>query len=251
LRAAGLTVHSGVLQPACDELSAAFRKHVTTGVPLVTLKLAASLDGRIATVTGASRWITGADSRRFTHRLRAEHDAILVGAQTVMRDDPELTCRLRGGRNPIRVILDGRLRLPLTSRVLTNTRSAATLIVTARQAPAAKIRQVEARGAQVLQLPATAGRIAMPQLLRALGRRGIMSVLIEGGATVAAAALKARLVDRLLVFYAPKLIGGDGQAMLGPLGVRGLHDAPRLGRLQVRRFATDVLVATEIVQVKR
>ena len=251
LRAAGIAVHSGVLQPACDELIAAFRKHVTRGMPLVTLKLAASLDGRIATVTGDSRWITGADSRRYTHRLRAEHDAILVGAETVRRDDPELTCRVRGGRNPLRVILDGRLHLPLTARVLTDTRSAATLVVTARHAFAARIRQVKAHGAQILQLPATAGRIAMTPLLRALGRRGIMSVLIEGGATVAAAALKAGVVDRVLVFYAPKLIGGDGRAMLGSLGVRRMRDAVELGRVRVRRFAEDVLVATEIGQVKR
>src|SRR5512135_2351615 len=117
LRAARIAVTGGVLQPDCDELIAAFRKHVTTGLPLVTLKLAASLDGRIATATGESRWITGPESRLFTQRLRNEHDAILVGAQTVIRDDPELTCRLRGGRNPLRVVLDGRLRVPLGARV--------------------------------------------------------------------------------------------------------------------------------------
>jgi diaminohydroxyphosphoribosylaminopyrimidine deaminase/5-amino-6-(5-phosphoribosylamino)uracil reductase len=247
LRAAGIDVSRGVLQSECDELIAAFRKHVTTGLPLVTLKLAASLDGRIATARGESRWITGADSRRFVHRLRAEHDVILVGAQTVMHDDPELTCRLRGGRNPLRVVLDGRLRLPLRARVLTNTASAATLVIAGRQAPAAKIKQVEARGAEVLCLPATQGRIALRRVLRALGARNVMSVLLEGGATVAAAALKARLVDRLLIFYAPKLIGGDGRPMLGALGVRRLQAAPQLGPLRLRRFAQDVLVATEVL----
>jgi diaminohydroxyphosphoribosylaminopyrimidine deaminase / 5-amino-6-(5-phosphoribosylamino)uracil reductase len=247
LRAAGIVVESGVLQPECDELSAAFRKHVTTGLPLVTLKLAASLDGRIATASGESRWITGEDSRRYVHRLRAEHDAILVGAQTVIRDDPELTCRLRGGRNPLRVVLDGRLRLPLRARVLTHTASAATLVVTGPRASAAKIRDVEVRGAQVLRLPLTAGHLSLPRLLRALGQRHIMSVLIEGGATVAAAAIRSRLVDRLLIFYAPKLIGADGRPLLGPLGVRRLRQAPRVGRLRIKRFAQDVLVATEVL----
>lgn len=247
LRRAGITVSSGVEQARCEELIAAFRKHVTTGLPFVTLKLAASLDGRIATVSGASRWITGEDSRRFAHRLRAEHDAVLVGAETVRRDDPELTCRVRGGRNPLRVILDGRLRLPVTARVLANTDTAPTLVVVGRDAPARKIRQIEARGAEVLALRASAGRVSVQALLRALGRRGILSVLIEGGASVAAAALAARMVDRLLIFYAPKLIGGDGRPMLGALGVRRLAHAPRLGRLRVTRFAQDVLLATDVL----
>lgn len=247
LRAAGIDVSSGVLQPECDALIAAFRKHVTTGLPLVTLKLAASLDGRIATSSGESRWITGEASRRFVHRLRAAHDAILVGAQTVIHDDPELTCRLRSGRNPLRVVLDGRLRLSPRARVLTHTDAAATLVIAGRHVSAAKIKQVEAHGAQVLRLPATEGQIALRRVLRALGARNVMSVLIEGGATVAAAALKARLVDRLLIFYAPKLIGGDGRPMLGALGVRRLQAAPRLGRLRLRRFAQDVLVATEVL----
>ena len=247
LRAAGIDVTMGVAQSACDELIAAFRKHVTTGLPLVTLKLAASLDGRIATATGESRWITGAASRRSVHHLRATHDAILVGAETVIHDDPELTCRLRGGRNQLRVILDGRLRLPLSAKVLTHTETAATLVVTGQQASAAKIRQIEARGATVMRLPATSARVSMARLMRALGKRNVASVLIEGGATVAAAALAAHVVDRLLIFYAPKLIGGDGRPMLGPLGVRRLLQAPRLGPLRVRRLAGDVLVATEVL----
>ena len=135
LQRAGISVTSGVERARCEDLIAGFRKHVTTGVPWVTLKLAASLDGRIATATGESRWITGADSRRFAHRVRAEHDAILVGAETVIRDDPELTCRIRGGHNPLRVIVDGRLRIPLTARVLTRLDAAATLVITSARAP--------------------------------------------------------------------------------------------------------------------
>ena len=247
LREAGIEVESGVEQAACDELIAAFRKHVTTGLPLVTLKLAASLDGRIATAGGESRWITGEDSRRFVHQLRATHDAVLVGAETVIRDDPELTCRIRGGHNPLRVVLDGRLRVPLRARVLTNTGAAATLVCAGRRAPATKLRWMQEHGVEVLRLSDRAGNVPMRQLMRALGQRGIMSVLIEGGATVAAAAVGARLVDRVLIFYAPKLIGGDGRPMLAPLGIRRLADAPQLRRLQVKQFAADVLVATEMV----
>lgn len=246
LRAAGIAVAGGVLEADCETLIAAFRKHVTTGMPLVTLKLAASLDGRIATATGDSRWITGADSRRYAHRLRAEHDAVLVGAETVIRDDPELTCRLRGGRNPLRVILDGRLRVPVGAKVLADTTTAATLVVTSRQAPAAALRRIEATGAAVLRLPTTRGGIAMAPLLRALAARNILSVLVEGGATVAAAALRAAVVDRLLVFLAPQLIGGDGRPMLGSLGVRRLQQALPLGSLHVKRFARDVLIATQV-----
>jgi diaminohydroxyphosphoribosylaminopyrimidine deaminase/5-amino-6-(5-phosphoribosylamino)uracil reductase len=246
LCAAGVEVEGGIERAACDELIAAFRKHVTTGLPLVTLKLAASLDGRIATASGESRWITGEDSRRFAHRLRASHDAVLVGAETVIRDDPELTCRISGGRNPLRVILDGHLRVPLRAQVLTNTGAAATLVCTGRGAPVTRVRRIQQYGVEVLRLPDRAGSIGMKQLMRALGRRGIMSVLIEGGATVAAAAVSARVVDRVLIFYAPKLIGGDGRPMLGPLGIRRLAGAPRLQRLQVKRFAADVLVATEM-----
>src|SRR5262249_18708544 len=155
-----------------------FRKLVTSGLPFVTLKLAASLDGRIATATGASRWITSAASRRYAHRLRAEHDAVLVGAETVIRDDPQLTCRVRGGRNPLRVILDGRLRLPLRARVLTNLGSASTLIVAGRRAPARKLRRIAALGAHVAILPERAGRVSVRRVLRTLAQRGLASVLI-------------------------------------------------------------------------
>ena len=246
LRAAGVAVTHGVEAAACEELIAAFRKHVTTGLPWVTLKLAATLDGRIATNTGDSQWITGAVSRRFVHRLRAEHDAILVGAETVIHDDPELTCRVRGGRNPLRIVLDGRARIPPTARVVTTCGVVPTLVVAGRDAPASRIHRLERAGVEVVRLPASTGRIAFRRVLRALGRRGLCSVLVEGGATVAAAAIAAGGVDRLLAFYAPTLIGADGRPMLGALGVRSLRQAPRLGPLQVRRMAGDILVTANV-----
>jgi diaminohydroxyphosphoribosylaminopyrimidine deaminase/5-amino-6-(5-phosphoribosylamino)uracil reductase len=246
LRAAGVAVAHGVEVAACEELIAAFRKHVTTGLPWVTLKLAATLDGRIATSSGDSRWITGAVSRRFVHRLRAEHDAILVGAETVIHDDPDLTCRLRGAHTPLRIVLDGRARIPPTARVVTSCDAVPTVVVVGRDAPAARVRRLERGGVEVVRLPASAGRISFRRVLRALGRRGLSSVLVEGGATVAAAAIAAGDVDRLLAFYAPMLIGADGRPMLGALGVRYLRQAPRLGPLQVRRMAGDILVTASV-----
>jgi diaminohydroxyphosphoribosylaminopyrimidine deaminase/5-amino-6-(5-phosphoribosylamino)uracil reductase len=247
LQAAGIAVDSGVEQVACDELIAAFRKCVVNGLPLVTLKLAASLDGRIATVSGESHWITSEPSRRHAHRLRAEHDAILVGADTVIHDDPQLTCRLRGGRNPLRIVVDGRLRLPLDSKVLTTASEIPTLILTSRTAPAGKVKRIRALGAEVLALPGKQGQISLRLAMRRLAARGVSSILVEGGATIAAAALRAGVVDRVYLFYAPKLIGADGRPMLGALGVRRLRQALQLGRLQVRRFAGDLFVATQVI----
>jgi diaminohydroxyphosphoribosylaminopyrimidine deaminase/5-amino-6-(5-phosphoribosylamino)uracil reductase len=251
LRRAGLVVRTGVLQQECDELIAPFRKHVTTGLPFVTLKLAASLDGRIATAAGESRWITSAASRALVHRLRGQHDAILVGAETVIRDDPELTCRSAGGRNPLRVVLDGRLRITARSRVARDGK-APTLVVCAADVAASGRRKLESKGVEVMALPAKEGRVPLRGIMRALGRRDVMSVLVEGGADVAAGILEAGLADSLLLFYAPKLIGGDGRPMIGPLGVRRMRDALELDPPAVRRLGPDfVLISRPVLISKR
>ncbi len=245
LRRRGLAVDVGAEAASCAELIAGFAKRVRTGLPLVTLKLAASLDGRIATRTGASRWISSAAARRLVHRLRNEADAVMVGAGTVIADDPALTCRLRGGRNPLRVIVDGRLRIPLRARVLTNGAARGTLIATVTD----KGRKVEAlrrQGAEVVIMPARQGMLSVRRLLRTLAGRGISSVVIEGGATLAAAALRERVVDRLLCFYAPKLIGGDGRAMIGPLGTDSLAHAYPLRDVRVGRVGSDLVVQARL-----
>lgn len=246
LRAAGLDVVTGVLEREGDALIAYFRKLVTTGRPFVTLKLAASLDGRIATASGESRWITSAASRRFVHRLRNRHDAVLVGAATAIHDDPQLTCRLRGGRNPWRVIVDGRLQLPLAAGVVTTARAIPTLVFAASDAGTRRVAALRDAGVDVVLLPAQRGKLAWPGILGELGRRGVASVLVEGGSEVAAGLLAARCADRLNLFLAPTFIGGDGRALLGSLGVRHLRDAVALGRLEVRRFAQDLFLATDI-----
>jgi diaminohydroxyphosphoribosylaminopyrimidine deaminase/5-amino-6-(5-phosphoribosylamino)uracil reductase len=245
LRRRGIEVRTGVEETACAELVAAFRKHAETGLPLVTLKLAASLDGRIATRTGESRWITGPNARRLVHRLRNEVDAVMVGAQTIIDDDPLLTCRLRGGRDPLRVVVDGRLRIPLGAKVLTNEAAPGTLIATVVRKPRI-FESLRRKGATTLVLPGKNGLLSLRRLLRSLGKRGVCSVLIEGGATLAAHALRERVVDRLFLFYGPKLIGADGRPMLGALGVADLADACRVQDLRLARIGPDFVVQARL-----
>jgi diaminohydroxyphosphoribosylaminopyrimidine deaminase/5-amino-6-(5-phosphoribosylamino)uracil reductase len=234
-------VSEGVEAAACRELIAAFARHARSGRPLVTLKLAASTDGRIATRTGASRWITGNRARRLVHRLRDEMDAVMVGAGTVIADDPALTCRIRGGRDPLRVVVDGRLRIPLKARVLTNGAARGTLIATMNRKPRS-VERLRRLGATVLVLPDANGRLSLGRLLDELGRRGVASLLIEGGAALAAHALREGVVDRLLLFFAPKLIGGDGIPMIGPLGVLRPEQALPLRDVRLSRIGEDFLL---------
>jgi len=241
LRRRGIAVESGVEADACAELIAGFASVVRHGRPLVALKLAATLDGRIATANGAARWITGAPARRFAHRLRDEYDAVMVGAGTVIADDPALTCRVRGGRDPLRVIVDGRLRVPLSAQVLTKESAPATLLATTMQT-GRKLATLRRRGVAVVVLPGRDGVLSLRRLLARLAARGVTSVLLEGGATLAAAALRARLVDRLFVLVAPKLIGGDGVPMIGPLGVAAPRAALGVRVLGVSRLGADLLV---------
>ena len=241
LRRRGISVESGVESAACAELIAGFASVARRGRPLLTLKLAATLDGRIATASGAARWITGETARRFAHRLRNEHDAVMVGAGTVIADDPALTCRLRGGRDPLRVVVDGRLRIPLSAQVLTKEAAPGTLLATTMQT-GGKLTTLRRRGVSIITLPGRGGALSLPRLLARLAERGVTSVLLEGGAALAAAALRERLVDRLFLLVAPKLIGGDGVPMVGPLGVAAPRAALAVRVLGVSRLGEDLLV---------
>lgn len=241
LRAAGIAVTTGVLAEESGAVSAWFRHFVVHHRPYVLLKLAASLDGRIATARGESRWVSGAAARRWVHALRDQVDAVMVGAGTVIADDPALTCRARGGRDPIRVVVDGRLRVSPRARVFRQRSTAPTLVATTSAAGAARRRVLTRAGADIVVVPGRAGRVRIGAVLHALAARGIVSVLIEGGGELAAAALRERAVDRLLLVSAPLLIGGDGRAMLGTLGVERLARAPRLRRERVYRIGADVV----------
>jgi diaminohydroxyphosphoribosylaminopyrimidine deaminase/5-amino-6-(5-phosphoribosylamino)uracil reductase len=190
--------------------------------PVVTLSYAQTLDGRLATSTGSSQWISAPESLRFSHELRAKHDAIMVGIGTACKDDPRLTLRLVAGQNPQRVVVDSTLRIPLTAAVLTEGAAPGTLFAVTDRAPAAKRDEVRALGATVLCLPTnTGGRVDLVALLAALQQRGVGSVLVEGGAVMITALLHARLVDRLVVCVAPKILGAGIEAV-GDLGIREL-----------------------------
>jgi diaminohydroxyphosphoribosylaminopyrimidine deaminase / 5-amino-6-(5-phosphoribosylamino)uracil reductase len=246
LRRRGVEVAGGVEESACRELLRPFATRVTTGLPLVTLKLAATLDGRIATRRGESRWISGEAARRAVHRWRDEMDAVMVGAGTILADDPLLTCRRRGGRDPLRVVVDGRLRIPVDARVLTNGLAPGTLVATGKSS-GSKVLQMRRNGVQIETFPAAAGgRFKLRSLLRRLAGRGVSSVLLEGGGDLAAAALRERVVDRVACFLAPKLIGGDGRAMLGSLGVDRLGAAVELRGVRLSRVGGDFLVEGDV-----
>jgi diaminohydroxyphosphoribosylaminopyrimidine deaminase / 5-amino-6-(5-phosphoribosylamino)uracil reductase len=243
LRRAGIRVRSGLFEEECRALNEAFVKFITRRLPFVTLKLAASLDGKIATATGDARWISGADSRAAVHRLRNQVDAVLVGSGTAIADDPQLTCRIRGGRNPRRVVLDGRLRVRPSARLFHQRDPGKTIVVTGTGAPAAKARALEARGVKVWRLPLRGGEISWMALLRRLADLEIVSIMIEGGATVAASALRAKIVDKVVFFYAPKLLGGDGRVMIDGLGIRRVDRSLRVRHLSIGKSGTDLMAS--------
>jgi len=243
LKRAGILVRSGVLEGECQRLNEAFTKHVTRHVPFVTLKLASSLDGKIAVASGDSRWISGEESRRTVHRLRNQQDAVLVGAGTVLTDDPQLTCRIAGGRDPWRIVLDPRLRIPLSARIFQASGNGKTVIVTSRGSGAGKAREIEALGAQVWRFTLHADRIRWRSLLQKLGAMGIVSVMIEGGATTAAWALRDKVVDKILFFYAAKILGGDARDMIDSLGLKRVSQAIRVHQLEMEQSGDDFLLA--------
>jgi diaminohydroxyphosphoribosylaminopyrimidine deaminase/5-amino-6-(5-phosphoribosylamino)uracil reductase len=244
LRGAGIAVEEGLLEAEARALNAGFFRRIQAGMPVVTLKLASTLDGRIATATGESRWITGEAARREVHALRARHDAILVGSGTVLADDPDLTCRLPGmERVPmLRVVADARLRTPPSARLVQSASVAPVLVVTAPGHPPAAQAPFIAAGADIITAPAhVAGGLDLPSLLRALGRRGVTRVLAEGGAGLAAALLRQGLVDRLVWFHAPAVMGGDGHPALEGLRLAALSAMPRFRRVALRALGDDML----------
>lgn len=233
---AGIEVVRGVLADECAEANRAFFTWARARRPFVVLKAGASLDGRVATATGESRWITGEEARAEVHRLRDRLDAILVGVGTVLADDPQLTVRgVRGGRDPRRVVIDSRLRTPLDARVLP------AIIATTKDAPAARQRRLEQAGAEVWRLPGK-GRVDLRALCKKLADGGITSLLVEGGPRVHAGFLAADLVDEVHLYVAPMVIGGDGPSWVGAPGVARLKDAHRLQFAEMRRVGQDMLV---------
>jgi diaminohydroxyphosphoribosylaminopyrimidine deaminase/5-amino-6-(5-phosphoribosylamino)uracil reductase len=243
LRAAGIPTFPGLMEPECRRLIGPFIKHVTTGLPYVTVKSALTLDGKTATASGDSKWITGEQARRHVHKLRAENDALMVGVETVIADDPQLTCRLpRGGKDPLRVIVDSRLRTPLVARVFRQQSTAGTIVATVEQDHGRFAAYLE-RGAEVLSCRVENGRVDLADLLLQVGRRGVQSVLVESGGELAGALLRQGLIDRLILFYGAKLVGGEGRSPFTGVGVERMSEAIRLQGIEARRFGDDLMVS--------
>ncbi len=250
LEGAGIAVTVGVCEAEARKLNEAFCKYILTRCPFVTLKSAITLDGKIATRTGASQWITGELARQEGHRLRHAADAILVGVGTVVQDDPQLTTRLpdRQGVNPLRVIVDSTLRLPLQAQVTDVAADRRTLVVTTARAPEVQCERLRTRGVEVVCLPAyDDGRVDLEALLRYLGECGIASVLVEGGATLSASLLRQRLVDKVLFFVAPKIIGSDGISAVGTCGVETMEQVISLRDMVGQRLGQDFLLEAYLI----
>ncbi|MGQ9689366.1 MAG: bifunctional diaminohydroxyphosphoribosylaminopyrimidine deaminase/5-amino-6-(5-phosphoribosylamino)uracil reductase RibD [Desulfobaccales bacterium] len=253
LKTKGVQVEMGLLAREARRLNEAWFTWIETGLPFVVAKAACSLDGRIATRSGESQWLTGETSRAFGHRLRHACDAILVGAGTVLADDPQLTARLprKRTKDPIRIVLDSKLRLPLGARLLRLKSSSPTWIATTAAAAPDKVQAVQGLGAEVLILPAENGRVALKPLLQELGRRRVQSLLVEGGAEVLGAFFDQRLVDKFYFFYAPKILGGrEAYPAISGLGAARLAEAHQAQELALRRLGPDLLVCGYLEKAK-
>ena len=242
LKKAGLDVEVGVLEKECRRLNEAFCKYILKKEPFVILKVAATLDGKIATREGDSKWISGETSRHFVHRMRDQVDGVVVGIGTVLKDDPQLTARIKKGRDPYRIILDSRLRIPEDAKVIGNSPSK-TIIATTELAARDKIERLEKKGVRILTLDSKQGRVDLKNCLSKLGEMGMMSLLVEGGSQVNGSFLDEGLIDKILFFLSPKLIGDrEALGIFGGSGKANLKETIPLNELRVRRMGEDILI---------
>lgn len=249
LRAAGIEITLGVCAEEAAETLGGFFSKVAAGRPAVTLKLASTLDGRIATRTGQSQWITGPAARRAAHALRGGHDAVLAGAGTVLADDPDLTCRIAGfaAQPAVRVILDTHLRIPLVSRLVATAGLAPVWVLHGPGADAARIAALTEAGLRCVSLPLAGAGVSIEAALQSLGAAGLTRVLAEGGARIAASLLRADLVDRIAWFHAPAVMGGDGLPAVQAMGTEVLAAMRRFRRVAERSLGDDLL--TDYVRI--
>jgi diaminohydroxyphosphoribosylaminopyrimidine deaminase/5-amino-6-(5-phosphoribosylamino)uracil reductase len=253
LRRAGISVTTTVAQEEAAHLNRAYLHWVRTGRPYVILKAGMTLDGKVATARGESRWITGPLARQDAHRFRSQVDAVIVGVGTVLKDNPTLTARrsdrpLRlAPRQPLRVVLDSNLRTPPKARVCAEQGRAKTLIVTTSRASSSRFRPFELAGVEVVSLSQKNSRVSFPALMTMLGKRGVTSVLIEGGSIVNAAALREKLVNHVVLYLAPILMGGqDAKAVIGDRSPKHLAQALTLRHVTVRRIGNDLVVEGDL-----
>jgi diaminohydroxyphosphoribosylaminopyrimidine deaminase / 5-amino-6-(5-phosphoribosylamino)uracil reductase len=249
LKRAKIAVTTGVLEDEALRLNEGFITRTTLGRPLGILKLAMSMDGRIAAASGDSRWISSRESRELVHRWRRECDAIMVGAGTVIADDPRLTCRIAGGRDPVRVVVDAQLRTPPTAHVYRQRSKASTVLVTTQDNFAQARERYERRGVEVIAVATHDGKIELNRLMLEFGHRGWCRVLIEGGANLAGSALSAGIVDRVAFFVAPKIIG-TGLSAIDGMKSSAVRDALALEDLSARPIGDDWLLEGRVSRKK-
>lgn len=248
LQDAGITVETHVLKEECDALNDVFFHYITTKTPYVVMKYAMTMDGKIACHTGASKWVTGEEARTHVQRMRNKYTGIMVGVQTVLADDPLLTCRIPGGRNPIRIICDSSLRTPLDSQIVRTAGEVETILATATEDPA-RIAAYEEKGVQVLVTNRKKdGRVDLADLMKQLGERKIDSILLEGGGTLNYSALQAGIVQHVQAYIAPKLFGGDeGFTPVRGIGVDDPAQAWILTNRKITSFGEDILIEADIL----
>lgn len=239
LREAGIQVITGVLEKECFQLNELFFHYIRTKMPFVTVKTASTLDGKVATRTGDSKWVTGSEARMYVHRLRHEHDAVMVGIQTVLADDPQLTTRLpEGGKHPVRLVMDSRLRIPLDCKIC-DTREAPTWVFCTHLCDPEKEKALISKGVRVFKA-GLGPRVDLAEAFRLMGGEGITSVLVEGGSTLNGTLLKEGWVNKVIAFIAPKLLGGAGSlSSYGGEGWDRMSDAVSLTDTVVRQFGSD------------
>ena len=248
LRDHGIEVHGNVLEDRALALNEPFFHYITTGRPLVVMKYAMTMDGKIATSTGESRWITGEEARANVHRDRSRYASIMVGSGTVAADDPMLTSRIEGGHDPLRIVVDGDLSIGTGCKVVQTAREVPTLIATCLPADGALARPYVEMGCEVLSIPdADGAHVDLPKLMSELAGRGIDSVFIESGSSLAWAALEAGIVDKVQAYIAPKVVGGAyAPSPVGGAGIACLEDCVRLLDPQVQMFGNDIMVSSEV-----
>ena len=243
LRKNGIEVEVGVLEDKAKELNEAFTKYITTGKPFVILKLAATMDGKIAAYTGDSKWIGSPTQRKYAHRLRNRADGIMVGIETVLKDNPSLNVRLgeKPSKDPLPIVLDSKLRIPLESNLLSIHEHS--IIATLTQTKPRKTEKLKNLGATILHIKKDKdGRLNLKELVKHLGKIEITSVLIEGGSEAAASALKNGIVDKVVFFYAPKIVGSEGVSMIGELGIPTIKKSLEIKDIKIKKLKDELMV---------
>lgn len=251
LREAGINVVENVLKEECDALNPVFFHYITTKTPYVVMKYAMTLDGKTACDTGESKWVTGREARQHVQKTRNALTGIMAGVQTVINDNPMLTCRLDNGRNPVRIICDSHLRIPVSSNILKTAQKIRTIIATTSD-DKQKIDQIRETGAEIIKTKPLYGKVNLNELIIKLGEQGIDSILLEGGGTLNQSALKAGIVNHIQAYIAPKIFGGSGRyTPVGGIGVTSPDDAYLFDNLKITQFGSDILLEYDIINKGR